>query len=201
MVFETSRLIIRIPITKDEDVDFYFQLWNEPKVMENVGFPKGLMIRREDIIAQLARAESSEFDRTLIVIDKESDAPIGECKLGNPDEKGISTTDVKLLPSYWNRDFGTEIKTGLIDYLFTHTNCIAVQASPNRLNPASQKMQEKVGAKRIREGTYHFPEHMRSFTKPVELFIYRLDRSDRERGRNPYNQKIYGHSYCEYIKK
>jgi len=181
MVFETTRLIIRIPTTKDEDVDFYFQLWNDPQVMENVGFPKGLMKRREDIIAQLARARNSEFDRTLIVIDKESNTPIGECKPGNPDEKGVSTTDVKLLPSYWNKGFGTEIKTGLIDYLFTHTNCKAIQATPNKANIASQKMQEKVGAKRVSEGTYQFPESMKSYTKSVEYYLYRIDRTDWEK--------------------
>jgi len=181
MVFETTRLIIRIPTTKDEDIDFYFKLWNDPHVMENVGFPKGLMKRREDIIAQLARAKNSEFDHTLIVIEKESNTPIGECKLGYPDEEGVSTTDVKLLPSYWNKGFGTEIKTVLVDYIFTHTDCIAIQASPNRSNRASQKMQEKVGAKFVREETYHFPEHMRSYTKPVELYLYRLDRSDWEK--------------------
>jgi RimJ/RimL family protein N-acetyltransferase len=181
MVFETTRLIIRIPTTKDEDVDLYFQLWNDPQVMKNVGFPKGLMMRREEIIAQLARAENSEFDRTLIVIDKESNTPIGECKLGNPDEEGVAHTDVKLLPAFWGKGFGVEIKQGLVDYLFTHTSCNSIEASPNRSNIASQKMQEKVGAKHIREGTYHFPEHMRSFTKPVELFIYRLDRSEWEK--------------------
>jgi len=181
MVFETARLIIRIPTTKDEDVNLYFQLWNDPRVMENVGFPKGLMKRRGDIIAQLARAVNSEFDRTLIVIDKESNTPIGECKLGLPDEEGVAHTDVKLLPAFWGKGFGLEIKQGLVDYLFTHTSCSAVEASPNRSNIASHKMQEKVGAKRVSEETYHFPGHMRSYTKPVELYIYRLDRSDWEK--------------------
>ncbi|MDP8227246.1 MAG: GNAT family protein [Candidatus Celaenobacter polaris] len=181
MVFETTRLIARRPTTKDEDVDFYFQLWNEPRVMKNVGFPKGLLIRREEIISQLARAENSEFDHTLIVIDKESNTPIGECKLGSPDEKGISTTDVKLLPLYWNKGFGTEIKTCLINYIFTHTNCKAIQATPNKSNIASQKMQEKVGAKRVSEGTYHFPESMQSYTKPVEYILYQIDRAEWEK--------------------
>ena len=178
MVFETTRLIIRIPTTKDEDVDLYFQLWNDPRVMENVGFPKGLMKRREDIIAQLALTYPSEFDRTLIVIEKDGNKPVGECKLGSANEESIAHTDVKLLPEYWGKGFGVEIKQGLVDYLFTHTSCSAIQASPNRSNIASQKMQEKIGAKRIKEGTYEFPEHMRSYTKPVELYIYRLDRED-----------------------
>ncbi len=177
MVFETARLIIRIPTTKDEDVDFYFQLWNDPRVMKNVGFPKGLMKRREDIIAQLARIYPSEYDRTLIVIEKQSNKPVGECKLGSANEEGVAHTDVKLIPKFWGKGFGVEIKQALVDYLFTHTDCNSIEASPNKENIASQKMQEKVGAIRIREGTYHFPEHMKSYTKTVELYIYRLDRA------------------------
>jgi len=181
MVFETTRLIVRIPTTKDEDVDLYFQLWNDPRVMENVGFPKGLMKRREDIIAQLARIHPSEFDRTLIVINKDNNKPIGECKLGSANEEDVAHTDVKLLPTFWGKGYGIEIKQALVDYLFNHTDCIAIHASPNKSNITSQKMQEKVGGKRISEGTYQFPEHMRSYTKPVELYIYRLDRTDWEK--------------------
>jgi len=183
MIFETERLYIRKPTTKDEDVNFYFQLWNDPRVMTNVGFPKGLMIRREDIIAQISRADDNEYDKTLLIIDKKSDKPIGECKLGLADEEGEAHTDVKLQPKFWGKGFGVEVKQALVDYLFTHTDCIALQASPNKENIASQKMQEKVGAKRIREETYHFPEHMKHYTKDVHLYIYRLTRSDWEKKR------------------
>jgi len=78
--------------------------------------------------------KNSEFDRTLIVIDKESNTPIGECKLGLLGEEGVAHTDVKLLPALWGKGFGLEIKQGLVDYLFTHTSCKAIQASPNRSN-------------------------------------------------------------------
>jgi len=183
MILETERLYVRRPTTKDKDVNFYFQLWNDPRVMTNVGFPKGLMISRENIIAQLARADETEYDKTLLIIHKKTDEPIGECKLGRANDEGVAHTDVKLMPEFWRKGFGVEIKQALVDYLFTHTSCDSIEASPNRANIASQKMQEKVGAKRIREGSYNFPEHMRSFTKPVELYIYRLDRSDWEKSR------------------
>ncbi len=183
MIFETKRLYVRRPTTKDEDVNFYFHLWNDPRVMSNVGFPKGLMIRREDIIAQLARADHTEYDKTLIVIQKETDKQVGECKLGRSNEEGVAHTDVKLMPEFWGKGYGVEIKQALVDYLFTHTQCNAIEASPNQDNVASQKMQEKVGAKRIKEGTYHFPEHMRSYTKDIDVYIYRLTRSDWEKKR------------------
>jgi len=180
IIFETARLYVRRPTSKDKDVNFYFQLWNDPRVMTNVGFPKGLMIRREDIIAQIARADETEYDKTLLIIDKETNESVGECKLGLADDEGIAHTDVKLIPEFWGKGYGIEIKQALVNYLFTHTDCTAIQASPNKENIASQKMQERVGGKRIKEGTYHFPEHMRSYTKDIELYIYRLTRSDWE---------------------
>lgn len=119
----------------------------------------------------------------MIVIEKENGIPIGECKLGSPNEEGIAHTDVKLLPAFWNRGFGGEIKKALVDYLFENTSCKAIEATPNKSNIASQKMQEKVGAKQIGVGVFHFPEHMQSYTKSVEYYLYRLDRSVWEKGK------------------
>lgn len=183
MIFETERLFVRKPTTKDEDVNFYFELWNDPRVMTYVGFPKGLMIRREDIIAQIARADDTEYDKTLLIIEKETNKPVGECKLGLANDEGIAHTDVKLFPEFWGNGFGIEIKQALVDYLFIQTDCNTIEASPNKENIASQKMQEKVGAKRISEGIYHFPEHMKHYTKDVDVYIYRLTRSDWEEKR------------------
>jgi RimJ/RimL family protein N-acetyltransferase len=74
-----------------------------------------------------------------------------------------------------------EIKRGLLDYLFTHTDCDAVQATPNVNNIASIKMQEAVGGERVGEEVYQFPESMRDFTTPVHHYIYRVYRRTWER--------------------
>jgi ribosomal-protein-alanine N-acetyltransferase len=181
MVFETPRLIIRKATTSDKDVEWFFGLWTNPKVMTMVGYPHGLLITREEIKDNIGKEDDTEYNKKLVVEMKETHQLIGECKLGLPDEEGISETDVKLLPEFWGNGYGTEIKQGLVNYLFEHTDCSAVQGTPNQKNIASRKMQEAVGARKIDEGVFRFPEKMKSYTCDVPYFKYRVYREDWER--------------------
>lgn len=178
IIFETRRLTVRKASTAEGDINFFVKIWTNPKVMINVGFPTGLKISRKEIYEKIANENDTEFDKTLIVGLKESGGLIGVCKLVLPNEKGISQTDIKLLPQFWGNKYGLEIKRGLIDYLFTHTECIAIEAWPNKDNIASQKMQEAVGGIRVDEGVYKFPEKMRSYTVDVPYYLYRVYRKD-----------------------
>jgi RimJ/RimL family protein N-acetyltransferase len=182
VVFETERLVIRTATV--DDVDMYYELWNEPRVMENVGFPQGLGITRERIEDIIRKPSESQYDRLLVAELKGTGRAIGECKLGWPNEEGIAETDVKLLPAFWGHKYGVEIKRGLVGYLFTHTDCDSVQATPNVGNIASIKMQEAVGGVRVDEDVYHFPESMRGFTTPVHHYVYRVYRADWEKPKN-----------------
>ncbi len=83
IVFQTSRLVIRKAQPIDQDVELYYSLWTNPKVMTFVGFPQGLKLTRDDIKKQLAGCNDTEFDRLLIVALKETGLPVGECKLGS----------------------------------------------------------------------------------------------------------------------
>jgi len=148
MVLQTRRLSVRKPTVSDGDIDFFFKLWNNPEVMTLVGFPNGLDITRDQIKDPISKTDDSEYDKKLLVQIAETGELIGECKLGAPDDGGISMTDVKLLPEFWGCGYGTEIKQGLVDYLFTHTSCKTIRATPNLKNIASQKMQEAVGGEK-----------------------------------------------------
>ncbi len=170
MIFQTERLKVRKP--DKTDIEMYFKLWNSPEVMQNVGFPQGLKISKETISEQIKNQDETEYDKTLVVVEKSSDEAIGECKLGFPNEEGISITDIKLLPEFRGNDYGKEIKNALCLYLFSRTNCKIVEASPNKKNIASRKIQEACGGVKVREGVYHFPESMRDFTEDVNLIIY-----------------------------
>jgi len=176
VVFTTERLNVRLATTSDADL--YYQLWTDPRVMTNVGFPKGLPITRDKIHDRLAKSGMSEFDRLLIVELNSSHQPIGECKMSNPNSEGIATTDVKLLPEEWGNGYGVEVKRGLLNHLFANTDCATVEATPNVGNIASIKMQEAVGGIRVGETTHRFPESMQSFTTPVHHYIYRVSRTD-----------------------
>ena len=181
MIFQTSRLLIRKAVPESADIKLFYDLWTDPRVMVNVGFPSGLQITPEEIAATIRSQTDSEFDKKLIVELRETKALIGECKLGLPDLEGISETDIKLLPEYWGHGYGTELKHGLVEYLFAHTECRAVKATPNVNNIASCKMQESAGGKLISEDIYHFPDHMRDYTCDVHHYIYLTDRQDWEK--------------------
>lgn len=172
MIFQTERLKVRKAQTSD--IDFYLSLWNSGKVMQNVGFLNGLGISRERVKKQIEGYGESEFNRTLVVVEKFSGKAIGECKLGFPNEEGISITDIKLLPEFWGNSYGKEIKNALCLYLFSSTNCKIVEASPNKKNKASLKMQEACGGVKVRENVYHFPESMRNYTEDVHSVIYHI---------------------------
>ena len=178
-ILETERLRVRIATVGD--IDLFYALWTNPQVMKHVGFPHGLRITRSELEERLSKQGPSEFDRLLVVELKATGQAIGEGKLGTPDEESLAEPDVKLLPEFWGRKCGVEAWRALIKYQFTHTECDAVQGTPNTENIASIKMQEATGAMRVGEGVYQFPKSMREYTTPVHYYVYRLHRTDWER--------------------
>ncbi|MDO9577237.1 MAG: GNAT family N-acetyltransferase [Candidatus Cloacimonadales bacterium] len=176
MIFQTKRLFVRKAETSD--LEMYLSLWNNGKVMRNVGFPKGLGISAEKIRKKIAGFDETEFDQTLVVVEKESGERIGECKLGLPSDHLIASTDIKLLPESWGKGYGKELKNALCQYLFCHTGTKVIEASPNIENIASQKMQIACGGKEISREVYHFPPEMQHFTKDVHSIIYHIYKKD-----------------------
>lgn len=178
LVFKTARLIVRK--ATEADADFYHTLWTHPQVMKHVGFPQGLPITRDEIWEQLSDDPESEFNRRLVVERKETGEPIGECNLALPDEDGIVEPDIKLLPQHWGQGYGKELWRALVAYEFNHTECDAVQTTPNIHNDAAIQLYKSVGAVRVGEGIFQFPEAMQSFTAPVPHYLYRLYRAEWE---------------------
>ncbi|MCP4415208.1 MAG: GNAT family N-acetyltransferase [Chloroflexi bacterium] len=176
MVFDTHRLTVHKATSKD--VSLYFNLWTNPDVMSFVGFPQGLTITQREIADKIQNQGTTVLGHLLVVKLKTTGEAIGECKMHPPNQDSIAETDVKLLPTHWGHKFGVEIKRGLLTFLFTHTDCAIVQATPNVKNAASIKMQEAVGGVRVGEATDEFPETMKSYTKAVHHYIYHVFRED-----------------------
>lgn len=179
IVFETERLIIRTPTV--QDAELVYELWTDPRVMADVGFPQGLRITPGEVEERVRTPSESEFEQLLVVQIKETGQSIGQCLMHHPDQEGIAETDIKLLPAFWGHKYGVEVKRGLVTHLFTHTDCVAVHATPNMDNIASIRMQEAVGGVRIGKGVHEFPESMRECTAPVHYYIYQVSREDWER--------------------
>lgn len=199
VVIETGRLAARLATA--DDADLIYALWTDPRVMSNVGFPKGLRVTRDEIQKDIEKRGLSALEQLLIVELKETGAAIGQCKMNPPDETGIAGTDVKLLPAHWGHQYGVEIKRGLVEYLFAHTDCQAVEATPNVNNLASIKMQEAVGGVRLSENVHHFPESMRDYTTPVHYYVYRVYRDAWERQVEQMMLEHFGEEYQAYMKR
>jgi RimJ/RimL family protein N-acetyltransferase len=176
VICETQRLIIRLAMPEDEEL--IYALWTDPRVMTFVGFPNGLPETRESLRANILKRGDSEFRQLLIVELKDSGCTIGQCKMDEPGADGISSTDVKLLPEFWGKRYGVEVKRALVDYLFLHTDCDVVEATPNVNNIASIKMQEAVGGVCVDQRIYTFPESMRDGTCPVHAYVYQVYRKN-----------------------
>jgi RimJ/RimL family protein N-acetyltransferase len=145
--------------------------------MKWVGFPEGLGMSRVEVKRRLTRRNSSPFGTHLIAETRTNGIPIGECFMGQPDGEGIAETDLTLLPQFWQQGYGSEIKRGLLDYLFTHTDCRAVRATPNVENQASIRMQESVGGVKVGETRFESPQTSRCPTIPVRAYIYLVTRA------------------------
>ena len=175
-IFETERLTFRMATAGD--IDFYYTLWTNPKVMKYVGFPNGIPLDLEEMRARPFQRGDSEFDQLLVVQLKENGQAVGECKLSRPDQKGIAEPDIKLIQTHWGKGYGRECWQGIISYLFENTDCNVILTTPNVENKAAIKLYEATGAVREGEDVYQFPESMQAYTTPVHCYIYRLYRAD-----------------------
>lgn len=185
LVFTTRRLQVRV--AGSQDAEFFCRLWNDPRVMASVGFPHGLDLSLGQVAHQLEHgAGRSVFERNLLIVLTGLQTALGECYLGLPQGKRVAETDIKLLPDFWEIGYGTEIKQGLLDYLFTHSDCQVVLATPNTENLASIRMQEAVGGVRLGEGISEIPGDQQVEARPVHYYLYQVSRQTweaRQRGR------------------
>ncbi len=180
-VFETDRL--RIRPARPDDAALVHALWIDPRVMTFVGFPQGLPTTPDQIRLQIDRDAERPLVRLLIVEQTHDGRPIGQCRLGKPDEEGIAEPDIKLLPESWGRRYGREAWSAMIDHLFGETDCRIVQGTPNLENVRSIRMMESCGMRRVGEGVFRPPEGMKDIMIPVPHVVYRITRGEWCEGR------------------
>ncbi|MBN1401245.1 MAG: GNAT family N-acetyltransferase [Anaerolineae bacterium] len=182
-ILQTERLSVRT--ATPADADFYHALWTDPRVMRYVGFPQGLPVAREELVARLSAQTDDVFGQLAVVqLKGEHGVVIGECMLRRPDAQGVAGPDLKLRPAYWGQGYGREVWQALVDYHFVHTGCDAIETSPHVENARAIRLYESVGASRVGEELYEFPEAMRAYTAPVPCYIYRLTRAVWESSRD-----------------
>ncbi len=68
-----------------------------------------------------------------------------------PTDKVTLLGDIKLLPDYWGKGFGTEAMLEVIRYAFKKAGCGIFVVTPHEKNMAAKRLYEKVGFKYIIE--------------------------------------------------
>lgn len=94
-VFSAPRLVVHLATI--EDAALVYALWTDPRVMRNVGFPRGLPVTLEEVQNAILQGGNSVFDRLLIIRLKLTGEAIGQSMMKSPNEQKIAETDVKLV--------------------------------------------------------------------------------------------------------
>ncbi len=155
--YTTKRL--NLVMIERRHLDHLLQLWTDPQVMSNVGFPLGLHPDDIDLESYLSDAEeiapTGRIRGIHMAVELKDGTLIGEAKIASPDEQGMSEPDVKLLPDYWGRSLGTEIVKLLIDECFSlYPDCQAVQFTPNIENTSAIRLYCGLGSEVVGDGFF-----------------------------------------------
>jgi RimJ/RimL family protein N-acetyltransferase len=173
---KTKNLVLRKVKPERGDAEFISELWQNKSIMKFVGFPKGIKEPPEKIIKITKERIKNRREHHLII--EKSGCLIGEALIRYDEKSEFAETDVKLMPEFQRKGYGSEVKTALIKWIFKNTDAEGVKATPNVKNIASIKMQESVGGKRIKKMHYEFPKSMSSYTTPVDSYLYIVYRKD-----------------------
>lgn len=83
------------------------QMWESGEVMKHVGFPGGLAWSDERFSEHWSRI-SDHQDNVYLALEDKNGNFMGEAKLSSPDDSGICSHDLKLVPDRWGKGFARE---------------------------------------------------------------------------------------------
>ncbi|MEO9532734.1 MAG: GNAT family N-acetyltransferase [Crocinitomicaceae bacterium] len=140
-LFDTASLEIRQLI--ESDIEEFFDLQSNPKVLEFTGSPVSTYEMCQAEIKTLIANYPEEKDPLLVwgVYLKASNEFVGTCAYirGN-DEHEIG---YRLREKHWGKGYGSELTPGLISYVFDHYKVDVIWAEADVLNVASVKILDK----------------------------------------------------------
>ena len=161
MLIEHNELRIR-NATK-EDANILATWWNDGQVMAHAGFPNGLIITNEKIIAQLS-TDSDKTRRRLII--EINDIPVGEMSYRINDEQaeiGIKICNV----DYQNKGYGPKLLSMLINELFL-MGCSKITLDTNINNTRARRTYEKLGFIQTKVNIDSFKDQLGNYQSSVD---------------------------------
>jgi len=162
---------IRLRTMEKRDLPFLLSLWNDPRVMRYAGAKQGKRWSEKPMETwyqrYLKKAEPEQREEIQLIIELQDGTRIGESGCGKrrkgwsckgyapPQDKLVGMTDVKLVPNYWGKGYGTEAMREVVKYLFAKTPLDIILVPPHRENIAAIRVYEKSGFRKTK-GIYWF---------------------------------------------
>ncbi|MBU5675319.1 GNAT family N-acetyltransferase [Alkaliphilus sp. MSJ-5] len=168
MLFESSKIILRKMTS--EDVELYHTWRNDIEVMKSTApfLDNYHLEETTEFVNQVILG--SQFSKSYIIVDKESNTPIGITSLINIDYKNRNGEFIIDIgdKNFWGKGYGTETMKLLLDYSFLEMNLHRVSLRVFSFNNKAIKLYEKIGFKHegisresiFREGRWHDIIHM-----------------------------------------
>ncbi len=164
VTIDTERLHIRSVQAKSADYDRYTLLFGDTAVMKT--FATGVKKTAEETIERVNLWDrrwrnNDPYSGLAVFRDKDF---IGHVVLGHGDRPGESELAYLFHQKYWNQGYGTEAVTALVkeyapmvakDYQLGDQPLKRIVATARPDNPASCKILEKVGMKKIGDEVTH----------------------------------------------
>jgi RimJ/RimL family protein N-acetyltransferase len=163
MLFESSRLYLRKMTT--DDASIYHKWRNDLEVMRTTSPSMDLytLDNTEAFVNHVILG--SDTSKSYIILDKESQQPIGITSLIQIDYKNRNAECIIDIgeKDYWGQGYGTEALKLLLDYAFLEMNLHRVSLRVFSFNDNAVKMYEKIGFKHegvsrqciFRDGNWH----------------------------------------------
>jgi RimJ/RimL family protein N-acetyltransferase len=162
-IIETDRLILRT--WKEEDAEPYYQINQDPKVIEFLRGPLTIKQCRDFTVA--ANRHQDELGYTLWAAElKENGVLIGFIGLNDPDF--FSASDLPFTPhieigwrlgsQYWGKGYATEGAKACLAYGFEKVRLSEIVSFTVPQNLRSIRVMEKIGMKRDPKGDFEHPK-------------------------------------------
>lgn len=148
MLFQSSRIYLR-KMTED-DISIYHKWRSDVEVMATTS-PHLEAVTFEDtkhFVEQVILGSHSS--KSYIIVDKESQAPIGVTSLIQIDNKNRNAECILDIgeKEFWGKGYGTEALRMLLDYAFLELNLHRVSLCVFSFNTKAVKLYEKLGFQR-----------------------------------------------------
>lgn len=173
-IIETERLVLRT--WKQDDADAYFQINQDPKVIEFL--PGSLTMKQVNDFIPAVNSHGNKHGYTLWAVElKETGELMGFIGLNYTDWESHFTPAVevgwRLGSQYWGRGFATEGAEASLDYGFKQCDLKEIVSFTVPANIRSIRVMEKIGLKRDLASDFYHPKLDRNHPLSHHI-LYRL---------------------------